>query len=164
VLSVGDAEAGVVDLHIFNGAMVGGSTDPSGTYVPEFVRKSVPHSIDGRSEGWFFPGEYEAQHPTDVPVASGPPDVRQEGVTLICTTTNWDAPPTSYAFQWRRDGAPVGENRDRYDTVTADIGASLDCVLTATNSVGSTSVTSNAVIVEAPPGSRVGEHDTHVPA
>lgn len=164
VLVVADADAGIVDLHIFNGAMVGGSQDASGTYIPEYVRRNVPHATSVHNEGWHYEGEFEADRPTAPPAHLDEPSAYQEGVSIYCTMSNWDAPPTSYNYQWRRNGSPLqGETRDRYDTVSADTGQTLDCVLTCTNMAGSTSVTSNGVLVEAPAGSRVGEHDAHLP-
>ena len=160
---IGDPADQIVDVHIFNGAMVGGSQDASGTFVPESTRKSVPHAPDAHSEGWWFLSEYEAQQPTEPPAHVDQPHAYQEGVSVYCTMGNWEQPPTSYAYQWRRNGAPVGDSTNRYDTVTADIGTTVDCVVTTPNMAGSTSVTSNAVVVEAPAGSRVGENETHVP-
>jgi hypothetical protein len=63
---------------------------------------------------------------------------------------NWEGEPTSYAYQWKIDGANVGTG-----TATAthavqpgDVGKTATCVVTATNALGSTAAPpSNGVVV-----------------
>ena len=58
--------------------------------------------------------------------------------------------PASYAYQWRRGGAPIpGATTQTYVTTSADGGASLDCLVTASNSGGATSHASNALAISA---------------
>jgi hypothetical protein len=83
----------------------------------------------------------------DVPVVTGDGSV---GATLSCTMGNWSNEPTSYAYQWQRDGEPVGTDAADYTVVAADAGKSIACVVTATNGNGSTTApASNAVSIAA---------------
>jgi hypothetical protein len=83
----------------------------------------------------------------DIPVVTGNGAV---GEVLSCTMGNWTNEPTSYAYQWQRDGAPVGTDSSDYTAVAADVGKSLACVVTATNGTGSTTAPqSNAVEIAA---------------
>jgi hypothetical protein len=80
------------------------------------------------------------------------PNVSQNGSVLNCTDGNWTGEPTSYAFQWKRGATNVGTNAASYTVVAADVGATLTCVVTATNAHGSTvAPASNGVVVTTPP-------------
>jgi mannan endo-1,4-beta-mannosidase len=65
--------------------------------------------------------------------------------------------PSSYAFQWKSGSSNAtgpGAATETYTTVEADVGNELTCVVTATNSAGSASVTSGAtpaITTSAPP-------------
>jgi len=64
------------------------------------------------------------------------------------TTTNgtWNNSPTSYAYQWQRNGANIGgATSSTYTQVTADAGQLITCIVTATNAGGSEPATSNQV-------------------
>ncbi len=78
------------------------------------------------------------------PVASGGPLV---GQTLSCTSGTWSGPGSfSYAYQWRRNGTPISlATASTYLLVTADDGASIDCVVTATSAFGATPRDSNNI-------------------
>ena len=82
----------------------------------------------------------------DVPYASGTGAV---GSTLNCTMGNWTNVPSSYAYQWMRDGGAIETAAAAdYTAVADDVGHSLSCVVTATNAVGATTAPpSNAVVV-----------------
>ena len=70
------------------------------------------------------------------------------GQTLSCSQGFWSNIPTGYAYQWRRGGANIsGANATTYTLVNVDAALNVDCVVTATNSVGSNSATSNAISV-----------------
>ena len=61
------------------------------------------------------------------------------GNTLSVTNGNWTYVPTSYAYQWRRDGANIaGATAATYLLVAADSTHSISCSVTATNAAGST--------------------------
>jgi len=84
---------------------------------------------------------------TVAPVVSGSGVV---GQTLTTTDGTWTANPLpiTYAYQWQRDGLPIsGATSSTYLLVYADRGASVRCVVTATNVIGSTAANSNAIAV-----------------
>lgn len=89
---------------------------------------------------------------TAPPVNVDVPHVSGNGVAgevLNCTMGNWDNTPTSYAYQWQSDGMDVAAaSGDTYTVDPADQGKSITCVVTATNSAGSTEAPpSNAVVI-----------------
>ena len=68
--------------------------------------------------------------------------------TLTATTGAWTNTPTSYAYQWLRDGAPIsGETSSSHTIVTADTGRTLSVTVTASNAGGSTSADAAGVAV-----------------
>jgi hypothetical protein len=80
------------------------------------------------------------------PAISGNPAV---GVALTCSQGSWSGSP-SFGYAWNRDGAPIaGASSQTYTPVPADAGHSLTCSVTATDSAGSTTVTSAAAPVPA---------------
>ncbi|MBM6577091.1 hypothetical protein KCP91_11980 [Microvirga sp. SRT01] len=85
---------------------------------------------------------------TTAPVVSGSSVV---GQSLTTNTGIWTASPTSYAYQWLRDGAAIsGATSSTYLLVSADDGKAVACRVTATNAVGSSSpATSNSIAVSA---------------
>ena len=69
----------------------------------------------------------------------------QEGQTLTCSTGTWSGSPT-YAYQWKRNGSNIGSaTNSTYVLVTADVGQSIKCTVTATNFIGSATADSNTV-------------------
>ncbi len=93
---------------------------------------------------------------TAPPVISGTP---QEGQTLNASTGSWrGTQPITYTYQWLRcdsSGAACGEIGDAtgstYAVTSGDVGGTLRVAVTATNSVGSATATSNATTVVQPP-------------
>ena len=71
----------------------------------------------------------------------------QEGQTLTCSTGTWTGNPTpTYAYQWKRNGSNIGSaTNSTYTLVTADVGQSIKCTVTATNFIGSATADSNTV-------------------
>ena len=68
------------------------------------------------------------------------------GSVLNCTMGTWTNEPTSYAYQWLRDGTAIaGAIAAQYTLVAADSTHSISCTVTATNAAGSASSTSNAI-------------------
>ena len=70
-------------------------------------------------------------------------------VGSICNVTNgnWTGMPTSYTYQWKRDGSTNLGTAASYTLVAGDIpGHLITCVVTATNAQGSTAAPpSNAI-------------------
>ncbi|HKZ14577.1 MAG TPA: DUF3616 domain-containing protein [Solirubrobacterales bacterium] len=83
-----------------------------------------------------------------VPTISGPAHV---GGALTCSPGEWTANPApTFAYEWQRDGSEIaGTTADSYTATAGDAGHQIRCVVTATNSVGSTSEPSAAVTVAA---------------
>jgi hypothetical protein len=88
---------------------------------------------------------------TAIPYASANASPPIVGTVCSCTTGLWIGVPTSYSYQWKRDGATnIGSNAATYTLVSADVGANhkITCVVTATNAQGSTvAPPSNAITV-----------------
>jgi hypothetical protein len=84
------------------------------------------------------------------PVNKDVPYVTRTGDMLNCTMGNWTGEPTGYKFQWKRDGTNVGADADAYTVTGADAGATMTCVVSATNAVGTTvAPASNGVAIAA---------------
>ena len=85
---------------------------------------------------------------TVAPVVTGTPT---EGETLSCSTGTWTGTPTpTYAYQWQRDAGAgwsniSGATSSTYLLQATEIGATVRCVVTATNSTGAASANSNSV-------------------
>lgn len=83
--------------------------------------------------------ESPSSAPTPAPVNTVPPvasGTMRIGETLSTTDGTWtDA--TTYAYQWTRDGAPIGgATSSTYVVVAADIAALIACEVTATGAGG----------------------------
>lgn len=89
-----------------------------------------------------------------LPVNSALPAITgtvQEGQILSVSNGSWSNNPTSYSYQWRRGGVAIAGSINASRTLTsADVGAAMSCVVTATNAAGSTpAATANTVAVIA---------------
>ena len=81
------------------------------------------------------------------PTITGTPAV---GQTLTCSQGVWFNSPTSYTYQWNGvAGSPT--TNPTYTVVSGDLGHTISCTVTATNAHGSTSATSNSVLIVALP-------------
>lgn len=70
------------------------------------------------------------------------------GSVLLALNGNWSNTPTSYAYQWKRDGSNIsGATSQTYTIVSGDLGHLLTCTVTATNGFGSASATSQSVSI-----------------
>lgn len=79
---------------------------------------------------------------TALPVISGTATV---GYTLSATNGMWTGSPSGFGYQWKRAGVAItGATAATYLLVSADVGATLTCSVTATNAGGSTAATSVA--------------------
>ena len=96
---------------------------------------------------WFGPGPVSGAPPANsaLPAISGGLLV---GQTLTCSQGSWTGAPTSYAYQWLRDGVAIsGATGSTYLLVTADGGHNLSCSVTAANVNGITAASSNPVVI-----------------
>ena len=114
------------------------SPDPRDPPTSEITPGDVTPAAPGAP-----PGEAPATAP---PVNVDVPYVEQAGAQLTCTMGNWEGEPTSYAYQWRRDGVDVGDGTAVHALTEADAGVDFVCVVTAGNALGTT---------EAPPSNTV---------
>jgi hypothetical protein len=72
--------------------------------------------------------------PTVAPAITGTTTV---GSTLTCSTGTWSGSPTSYAYQWLRNGVPIGgATSSTYVLVSGDSGKLVGCEVTATDTYG----------------------------
>lgn len=83
----------------------------------------------------------------DVPFASANASPAIVGTVCTCTVGTWAATPSSYAYQWKRDGATNLGTAANYTLIAADVGGhAITCIVTATNATGSTAAPpSNAI-------------------
>ena len=81
---------------------------------------------------------------TVLPVVTG---TTRDTQVLTCSTGTWTNTPTSYAYQWvRGTSTNVGTNASTYTCVTADIGSTIKCTVTATNAVGTGTGATSATV------------------
>lgn len=74
------------------------------------------------------------------PTISGVLDV---GNTLTAGNGSWANSPTSFAYQWKRNGANItAATNSTYDVVVDDVDANITVTVTATNAQGSAAATS----------------------
>ena len=82
---------------------------------------------------------------TTAPAVSGTPTV---GSTLTCTMGTWQYSPTSYAYQWRRNGLNIaGATAPTRVLAAADSGTNVGCAVTAINAAGETTALSNVIAI-----------------
>jgi hypothetical protein len=78
---------------------------------------------------------YVAPLSTGTPVVSG---VAAVGNTLTCTRGTWDNGVASYAYQWKSAAVNVGTSVPTYAPVAGDVTKAITCVVSATNTFGTT--------------------------
>ena len=129
--------------------LVGGNPSTSTDYLQDIVLElGGTVTINGN---WMEAWEAITSGPAAAPVNTVLPNVTGTAVVgNALTTTNgtWTNSPTSYAYQWKRGATNIGTNANSYTLVNADAGQSITCVVTATNAVGSTPATSNALTIQ----------------
>jgi hypothetical protein len=97
-------------------------------------------------EGFVYDFERATPINTSAPTLTG---LAEPGNQLICDTGMWKNSPTSYTFTWQRDETTVqGPGPDNvYNLTAADLGTTITCIVTATNSEGSASATSAGDVI-----------------
>lgn len=98
---------------------------------------------------------YFADFTLSAPAVSASPAVSGTatlGSTLTCSTGTWSNSPTSYSYEWLRDGSAIGgATSSTYVTASADVGHQISCQVTAVNGEGSASSTSASVTIVSTP-------------
>lgn len=87
-----------------------------------------------------------AAHAATIPVNTVAPAVTgtaQVGQTLTTTNGTWAGNAATYTRQWKRGAVNVGAGGLTYVAQAGDLGSKITCLVTATNSTGSASATSN---------------------
>ena len=86
--------------------------------------------------------------PVNKPTLSGTPVV---GQTMSCLNGGFLNSPRSYAYAWLRSGVPItGATAASYTLTVADLGRTIACKMSATNSAGTADATSEALYVSTP--------------
>lgn len=85
---------------------------------------------------------------TVAPAITGTPTV---GQTLTVSNGTWTNSPTSFAYQWRRNGSDIaGATANTYALVSDDAGTMISCLVTATNADGQSSSVTGDLSITAP--------------
>ena len=115
------------------------------------------YTIDMGGDTYVWDPSWEAPYPPPPVNLPGPPFCEvlpvvsgsvAEGGLLTVTNGVWDGypPPTTFLYQWLRDGAPItGATSQTYTTVPADVTHMISCEVYTSNIHGSLTVSSNAV-------------------
>lgn len=141
---------------------------PAVTYVVK-TSQAITYAIGPQIDGVvYIIGDGGSPAPS-IPVNTVLPAITgtyRGGETLTCSTGTWTGSPSSYAYQWQRDGVDItGETASTYVVTPTDIPALLTCIVVATNAGGdSLPATSAAVssplraIYQIDPDARVWVH------
>lgn len=108
------------------------------------------------------------------PVNQTPPSIApaapQVGIAETADPGTWTQSPTGYQYQWQDCNGPTctaitGATGQTYTPTSSDAGATLDVVVTATNSAGSASATSaqSSAVTQAPANSDPPSLSTNSP-
>jgi hypothetical protein len=74
------------------------------------------------------------------------------GELLTCTPGTWAGSPSSYAYEWFRDGDPIADaDTDAYRLVSVDADSAISCRVTGSSDSGRASADAPAVVVPAAP-------------
>lgn len=110
--------------------------------MPRRIRSIIPYAtakVKRLGSGGVAPAN------TVAPAITGTTTI---GQLLSVSDGTWLGSPTSYAYQWKRGGADIGSaTNNTYTLVTADVGYTITCTVTATNGSGGTAATSAATTV-----------------
>jgi hypothetical protein len=121
----------------------------SAAFTPDEAQKLVDDGVGVLGGG-----------PNDPPINIDVPYASQDDATVNCTMGNWTGEPTGYAYQWKNDGADVGDGTASLAVTAADAGHTVNCVVTATNAAGSTAAPPSNDVVVVEPTTRATE-DSH---
>ncbi|HVE68542.1 MAG TPA: hypothetical protein VNB64_08180 [Solirubrobacteraceae bacterium] len=149
-----------------NGSALLGETSSTYEVKLEDVNQVITCSVTAsNSDG---PSPFAATSLPVVPIAAPaaakpvnlmPPTITgtaHQGQQLACSDGTWLNFPTSYARQWKRDGAAIpGATGATHTVVAADVGRQVTCSVVASNGAGDSVEATSAPVVPtgpAPPG------------
>lgn len=113
-------------------------------------------SWNATKKGWIHNGSAWSQFYPEYPSNTVAPAITgsaTQGNTLTCSTGTWASTdafaPVSYSYAWKKNTVLIsGATNSTYVTVSGDVGAAINCEVTATNNRGNTTVnTSNSITV-----------------
>lgn len=107
-------------------------------------------------QGVAYTDNGSAPNNTGAPTVSGATPV---GSTLSVTNGTWGGSPTSFHYQWTRDGVAIGGAADssNYVSQPADVGHAVGCTVSALNAAGPTAQpSSNTITPTSAGGSTAG--------
>lgn len=74
---------------------------------------------------------------TKEPLINADSELLFTGTTLTCFAGDWDNLPTSYSYQWKRNGSSIaGAVNNTYLLAPVDLGTTITCVVIAANAIG----------------------------
>lgn len=131
------------------------ATGGSFVFSGDTMAPVVDHILPATGGSFAFTGTAATLTPTvgAVPVNSVAPVISgnvQVGQTLTTTDGTWSNTPTSYAYQWKRDGVSIGSaTANTHILVELDAGAAITCEVTASNAGGAgTPAASNSLTID----------------
>ena len=109
------------------------------------------------------PNNVSLESQATLPVSVTAPVVEQNGGELNCTQGDWTGVPKDFVYAWRMDWtSSVGTDAPTYVlTVPDDVGHEFNCVVTASNVLGSAQASSNAVTAATPSGVSTQKETEH---
>jgi hypothetical protein len=151
-----------------DGTPIGGATESAYTPIAADIGNAVQCRVTATtSEGKALQYSYNSilvtpsiAAATDDPTISdvtNPGTAPAVGDELSCSNATWTDSPTTFEYQWIRDGEAIGgATSSTYSVVVADEGKGLQCAVTATNAAASTrAVSERLVAAGGPPGTPV---------
>jgi hypothetical protein len=141
-----------------NGTNIAGATTSTYTIQAIDAGTNIAATVTATNSIGSTPAAANAVTVGGVPansVAPGISGATSQGSTLTATTGTWTNSPTSFSYQWRRDGTNItGAVSSTYSLAGLDLGHSITAIVTATNSFGSNNATSNSIAI---PSSAYGQ-------
>jgi hypothetical protein len=116
-------------------------------YYQALVSVTAP-AVSSGINGSLLERGHEKPVSTAAPAVAG---TATPGVVLSCSQGSWGNTPTTFAYQWLRNGVAIaGQTSATYTVQSIDEGTGLSCQVTAANAAGSSAATSTAALVPKP--------------